>query len=110
MTRETVEKILMELGIPVKVKGFRYIPDAVLLLDDGWDKAAMEKVYMKIAMVHGDKFQNVERAIRHALTMARKSGRDNLVRQYLGEHPQNKASLYFLYYSLASQEKGGGAA
>lgn len=110
MTRGTVEGVLLELGIPVGVKGFQYIPDAVMLLDSGWDKVSINRIYLKIATMYGDKPKNVERTIRHALIMARKSGRDTLVWQYLGEHPRNKASLYFLYYALSSRRTEGGVA
>ena len=42
MTREKIEDVLIKMGIPVSIKGFEYIVDAVMLLDYPWLEAAEE--------------------------------------------------------------------
>ena len=33
MKKEFVEHVLLAMGMPIKLKGFRYITDAVMLMD-----------------------------------------------------------------------------
>lgn len=49
--RERVQEILMEIGIPANLKGFKYILDIMELFeeDEAWRNAKMMIVYEKVA-------------------------------------------------------------
>lgn len=50
--RERVQEILMEIGIPANLKGFKYILDIMELFeeDEAWRNAKMMIVYEKVAV------------------------------------------------------------
>lgn len=52
--RERVQEILMEIGIPANLKGFKYILDIMELFeeDEAWRNAKMMIVYEKVARMN----------------------------------------------------------
>lgn len=68
LSREKVEAVLFKMGMPANVKGFGYIVDGVLLLEED-SKIKTTYLYFKVAQQHGTTGQRVERAIRHAFDM-----------------------------------------
>lgn len=106
MDRIKIESLLIQMGITASLKGFRYIRDAILLMDDGWDDVPITRVYWKIAKDNQVGDATVERAIRHALEKARKSPNTELVKRYMGmEYIQNTASLKQFHFILKQEEK-----
>lgn len=110
MERQDIEEVLLNLGMPAGIKGFKYIPEVVMLLDDGWDKVSMNRVYLKVGTTYGDKMQNVERTIRHALSVIRERGDKESVNLYLGKYGNNKNTLHHLCYVLRNDTSKGGVA
>lgn len=112
MDRKYVEKVLLRMGIPANVKGFRYITDAVMLLDeDAWKEPKYTALYYQIGKMNGSTASGTERAIRHAFGIARSSrGEYEVVEHYIGfVHCENSSSIARLYrvicQELREQEK-----
>lgn len=69
LSKEKVEAVLFKMGMPANVKGFGYIVDSVLLLEED-SKIKTTYLYFKVAQQHGTTGQRVERAIRHAFVLS----------------------------------------
>ena len=84
LSREKVEAVLFKIGMPANVKGFGYIVDSVLLLEED-SKIKTTYLYFKVAQQHGTTGQRVERAIRHAFDIVRSCRGDyDVVNHYIG--------------------------
>ena len=84
LSREKVEAVLFKMGMPANVKGFGYIVDGVLLLEED-SKIKTTYLYFKVAQQHGTTGQRVERAIRHAFDIVRSCRGDyDEVNHYIG--------------------------
>jgi hypothetical protein len=100
----------MELGMPVNLKGFTYITDAVMLLDTPeWKNPKWTALYYKIASMHKDTPARVERAIRSALASTRnRSWNYEMVDRYLGfKNCENSNSITYLYMSIKRDINNG---
>ena len=103
MKREIVEKVLIEIGMPVKLKGFRYITDAVMLLDtEEWQNPKWTALYYKIGAMNQDSASRVERAIRNAFTTTRNRVTDyKAIEHYIGfTNCENSNSIVYLYKNI----------
>lgn len=100
MKRNYVEQVVMDMGTPVGTKGFKYIVDAVMLLDNTkWHGAKWSSIYWKIAKTNDSTVSKVERNIRTALAATR-NNLDNYdtVNHYIGySNCQNSNSLSMLH-------------
>ena len=67
-----VTRYLLEIGMPVNVKGYMFIRDAVLLSlkDDSMRTSITKRLYPAIAMKYQTTSSRVERAIRHAIEVS----------------------------------------
>lgn len=72
LTPEYIRDTLLKLGFSPANKGFPYIVDATMIIEDDPDAAynTVKKIYMPIAEKRGVKYQTVERCIRHAVEAA----------------------------------------
>ena len=69
----------------LKLKGFKYIAEAVLLLDTPeWQEPKWTALYYKIARLYGDTESRVERAIRHAIEVAWSRGKMDTIDELFG--------------------------
>ena len=76
--------MLFRSGMPANVKGFGYIVDSVLLLEED-SKIKTTYLYFKVAQRNGTTGQRVERAIRHAFDIVRSCRGDyDVVNHYIG--------------------------
>ena len=84
LSREKVEAVLFKMGMPANVKGFGYIVDCVLILEED-SKIKTTYLYFKVAQQNGTTGQRVERAIRHAFDIVRSCRGDyDVVNHYIG--------------------------
>lgn len=84
LSKDKVEAVLFKMGMPANVKGFGYIVDSVLLLEED-SKIKTTYLYFKVAQQHGTTGQRVERAIRHAFDIVRSCRGDyDVVNHYIG--------------------------
>lgn len=107
MNQKNIEDILLRMGIPASVSGFHYIADAMLFLDkEGTDDIKYTYLYYLIARKNKSTVERVERAIRHALSIARKKDvNHDLVEHYFGFiHKSNSSSLKLFYLRLKEED------
>lgn len=67
--------ILHSFGMPTNLRGFHYLREAILILEDYDECVGVTKIlYPQIAKRHGTSTESVERAIRHAINVAWERG------------------------------------
>lgn len=112
MQERQIERILREIGIPVKFRGYWYIIDALQEMDN-WNLRYLKvtELYRIVGKRYGVKWTAVERDIRHSLRTARKNGNKKAINHYIGElYPQNKESLLSLYMAIKNEAEKTDAA
>lgn len=108
MKKERIEDTLLSMGISAGTKGFKYITEAIMLLDtEEWRCPKWTALYDQIGKKFGAMQRLVERAIRHALEVARGAkGKYETVEHYIGfTYTSNSASLSQLYLMLKREEE-----
>lgn len=94
--RRKIENILLKMGIPVSVKGFNYIVDAVLIAYNN-PNAKVTDIYKMIGENYNATSLSVERAIRHSFDIARKNRDENGTNEYINSmYLTNKESIWRL--------------
>lgn len=103
MNRTKIENVLMDMGIPVNIKGFMFIADAVEYINEHKNIDGITKeLYPEIAKKRNTTPSKVERAIRHAFGVARSErGNYETVEKYIGfMNCANFNSLMMLYKKI----------
>ena len=97
---------LIDLGVPVGVKGFNYIVEAMCLFEDPkWKNEKQMALYYKIASLHGTTPERVEREMRHAFSTVYKPGNEVMIARYLTfQNRTNSNLLHVLHLRLAQEE------
>lgn len=96
IAREKVEDVLLEMGMPSNIAGFKYIIDAIEILSKD-ETAKTTWVYQLVANKHTTTVSCVERAIRHALQTVRTKGNVDAIEHYIGfKNVANASSLHQL--------------
>ena len=105
--RERVQEILMEIGIPANLKGFKYILDIMELFeeDEAWRNAKMMIVYEKVARMNKTNYCRVEKSIRYAFSNAVTYGDLALVEKYLSVVNVTNGNLLHTLYARVSEEQ-----
>lgn len=105
--RERVQEILMEIGIPANLKGFKYILDIMELFeeDEAWRNAKMMIVYEKVARMNKTNYCRVEKSIRYAFSNAVTYGDLTLVEKYLSVVNVTNGNLLHTLYARVSEEQ-----
>ncbi|OYP32225.1 hypothetical protein CG709_06595, partial [Lachnotalea glycerini] len=81
---EKTKQILLKIGFNPATKGFRYICDAIALLDEADGNGKTIGLYNAIAKKNNDTYSRVERAIKHAFDSVIEKGSNlNMVNKYL---------------------------
>lgn len=67
-----ISERLMEIGIPVRLKGYRYMLTAIekVVNDESLLEGVTKILYPDVAKIHNSTPQRVEKAIRHAIEVA----------------------------------------
>lgn len=106
MKRETVEDVLLRIGIPAGLDGFKYIVDSMDIFEELGENIGITKVlYPEIAKRNNTKPSRTERSIRHALQVARKKGDPGTVERYIGVINTNNSSSLMQLYMILKREK-----
>lgn len=108
MQRGAVEKALVDIGAPIQNKGFKYIVDAVILLDtEEWKNPKWISLYDYIGKMNGTTGRRVERAIRHEFSRARNNDKTaEHAEKYIGSSARcNSGSIKTLYFTLKRDEE-----
>lgn len=97
---------LITLGVPADVKGFKYIVDAIEILDNPESNAIKQgKLYEKVAEINGDTVSRVERSMRHAFTCAFRYGNEEVIEKYLSTANKTNGNLLRVLYIRLKQEE-----
>lgn len=107
MNRAKIEDTFLAMGVPAGIKGFTYVADAIQIFDErGTNVQIAKELYPAIAKKNSTTQSRVERAIRHALTIARDCrGKYETVNHYIGfANCQNSSSLKQLHMMLKREE------
>ncbi len=106
---ETIQDILLSIGIPPNIYGYAYITYAVelLLRDSEYQHYVTKGLYVDIARKYKTTPSRVERAIRHAISVAWLHGNADLI-HYIFRNcvrpdkgvPSNSVFLARLYYYI----------
>lgn len=107
MKQQTVETVLLKIGMPANVSGFHYIIDAICYIDAHQDqRIKYTEMYRAIAEKNNTTASRVERSMRHAFEIARGSHGDyEMAEHYIGfMNCSNSASLQMLYKRIMEEE------
>lgn len=87
-----VTDILMEIGMPAHLSGYRYTRSAIVLAvkDSEIMKAVTKILYPKVANQHASTSNCVERAIRHAIEVGWDRGDVDVLSEYFGNTIHHK--------------------
>lgn len=108
MDRNRVEDVLFAMGIPANIKGFKYIMDALEVIDAEECGISMTKaLYPEVATMNHTIASRVERAIRHAFSIGNsKVGDYDVFEKYIGHiNTNNGAALTSLYKHIKREEE-----
>lgn len=102
MNRSDVENVLLKMGVPSGIKGFKYITDAIELIDKHGNMSMTKELYPKIALINNTTAGKVEMAIRHAFEIVRSpKGNYEEVAHYIGfMNCGNGNSLSMMYMKI----------
>ncbi|MDD6039208.1 MAG: sporulation initiation factor Spo0A C-terminal domain-containing protein [bacterium] len=113
ISRQAIENVLIQMGVPANISGFQFICEALEILDeDGCENVKYTYLYAKIAKNHHSNPSRVERAMRHAFEIARdcRSGDYELIDHYIGfVNCSNSASLKQLYLRIMQKQQASAA-
>lgn len=84
-----VKKLLKEMGVPVNIKGYRYICNAVVCLSKEKEMKISLELYPKVAKEFGTTGSRVERSIRHAVERTFETGSYEVLDEIFGETVRN---------------------
>lgn len=106
MDKTVIENKLLEIGVPVSLKGFKFISDAIWLLDKPeWKNPKWTSLYYAVGRLNDESATCVEKAIRTALQATRVKGDYDLVAEYIGFiNCENSNSLMMLHNRLATEK------
>lgn len=86
MIRNETEAILMEIGVPCHLSGFRYLITGVQLMieDPTIAQSITKRLYPEIATREGRSGRLVERNMRNAIEVATNNGDPEIMQHYFG--------------------------
>ena len=104
--RKKAINALLEMGMPVNLLGFKYIVDAMVLLEDeDWNNCKITSLYFKIAKMNNTTYQRVERCIRHAFGNVFKKGDLVFVQKWLTFNNKTSGNLLYTFHMKLAEGK-----
>lgn len=90
---DITKEILLDVGVPAHIKGYQYLTEAIVIAAKAEDilDVAIEDLYRQVAKVYLTTSMRVERAIRHAVEVARDRAPDILPQYYGYENDPAKS-------------------
>lgn len=107
MDEDKTQNTLIKIGMPIGLKGFKYITDAISLLDKPeWKNPKWTALYYAVAKLNNTTSYLVESGIRNALKSTRERNCDyKSIEHYIGfANCENSNSLNLLYTRLKQEE------
>lgn len=98
--RVRVSDLLIELGMPTKLKGFGCAREAILIILKDFSQSITKELYPAVAEVVGGSSQQVERSIRNAIEIAWKKRNPEIWSRYfdnqIGENAVRPTNAEFI--------------
>lgn len=79
-----VKKLLKEMGVPLNIKGYRYLSSAIVTLSKEKGMKISLGLYPKVAREFATTSSRVERAIRHAVERTFERGNYDVINEVFG--------------------------
>lgn len=79
-----VKKLLKEMGVPLNIKGYRYLINAIVTLSKEKEMKISLGLYPKVAREFATTGSRVERAIRHAVERTFEKGNYDVINEVFG--------------------------
>lgn len=79
-----VKKLLKEMGVPMNIKGYRYLSNAIVTLSKEKEMKISIGLYPKVAREFATTSSRVERAIRHAVERTFERGNYDVINEVFG--------------------------
>lgn len=96
---------LLEMDMPANIKGFEYIVDIMTMyIDENVRHGGTIKAYEMVAEKRNTTASRVERAIRHAFSIALNNGNLEAVQKYLSFGNTKNGNLLHVLYLRLEQE------
>lgn len=104
--KKKVIDVLIEMGMPADLLGFRYIVDFICLLEEPeWCNCKTTAIYQKVAKMNNSTDSSVERSIRTAFEAVLTRGDVATVNKYLTRlNTTNGNLLHVLHLRLTQEE------
>lgn len=110
---QEIQEVLLNIGVPTNLSGFKYITYAVQLILSNPDNATVKMVdglYADISRKYDTKSTRVERCIRHAITTTWQHGNTEYINTLFKNsinpnrpNPTNTQFIMRLYYLFAAK-------
>lgn len=105
MIKDRAKELLIKMGMPANILGFKYIADAMELFDSGFEDIKIIALYAEIGRKNNTTGSRVERAIRHSFETLVAKGQQELIGKYLSlDNTTNSNMMKLLYYRLKQEE------
>ena len=105
MMKDRAKDVLIKMGMPASILGFKYITDAMELFDLGLEDIKIMALYDEIGKKNNTTGSRVERAIRHSFESLIVKGQHDVIKKYLSfDNITNSNMLKLLYYRLKQEE------
>lgn len=82
--RKLIGELLLALKVPVKLKGYRYLKEAICRMEQDPQQSITKELYPAVALSNGATAQQVERAIRGAISAAWNNREEKVWEAYFG--------------------------
>lgn len=104
LNRVFIEERLIFIGMKPRLKGFKYITDAIIILDTNkFNK--WSDIYSKISVINYVSPESVERSIRTAIDSTRNNLENyDIVDKYFGYTNCENSSTLIMFYKTLCQE------
>lgn len=104
--KNKVVKALLEMGMPADMKGFDYIVEYMMLLNDEmWSKCETTTLYYKIAKENDVNPNTIERCIRYAFNYVLRNGDQEAIKKYITHTKTNNGNLLKVFHWRLSAEE-----
>lgn len=106
--KEAIQDALLEMGLMPHVKGFNYLVDAVMYIDEN-SQYYIGDIYQALADKYQTSVSRAERSIRYALMCIRNNiSKHEVIERYLGmDRLSNSKSLVKFHLMLRREHEGG---
>ena len=98
--RTRASELLMELGVPTKLKGFAYAREAILTMSSDFSQSITKELYPAVAEKFDGSASQIERSIRNAIEIAWKKRNTNIWSRYFcdcaGSDPVKPTNAEFI--------------